>query len=169
MQPSKKPISYAFCGFCSIDISIETDVTQVQLNEKSKKHCSSLKSISSRSTFLSTAGFLLINAGSKRKILSIEDQVAKAEIFGAWTLFLGNKTKRWISKRVLMKTARQVFRKTNISCPLIHTLTYMELGQKHEKELAVELEKKNKKRKVLLEKKELKPCLLLLHGEDVYC
>ena len=50
--------------------------------------------------------------------------------------------------------ARQVFRKTNISFPLIRTLTYMELGQKHEKELAVELEKKNKKRKVLLEKKE---------------
>ena len=109
MQPSKKPISYAFCGFYSIDISMETDVTQVQLNEKSKKHCSSLKSISSRSTFLSIAGFLLINAGSKRKILSIEDQVAKAEIFGAWTLFVGNKTKRWISKWVLMKTKHAKF------------------------------------------------------------
>lgn len=53
---------------------------QVQLHEKSKKHCNSLKSKSSKSTFFSTASFLFISAGLQRKILSTEDQVEKSEI-----------------------------------------------------------------------------------------
>ena len=39
--------------------------------------------------------------------------------------FVGNKIKGWISKRVLQENkARQIFRKTNISYPLIRTRTY---------------------------------------------
>ena len=44
LQLSKKSVNHAFCGVCSTNVSIAADVTQVQLNEKSKKYCSSLKS-----------------------------------------------------------------------------------------------------------------------------
>ena len=43
--------------------------------------------------------------------------------------FIGNKVKRQISKRVFQENkARQIFRKTNIFYPLLHTRTYAYLG-----------------------------------------
>ena len=60
--------------------------------------------------------------------------------------FVGNKAKGWISKRVFLENkARQIFRKTNISYPLIRTRTnfcqgpfnlYFYFSSSNEKELA---------------------------------
>ena len=46
-------------------------------------------------------------------------------------LFVGNNAKGWISKRVFQENkARQIFRKTNISYPLIRTRTCVSGGKK---------------------------------------
>ena len=81
VKTPKKSESHAYCLMCSSGINVSTGVTQLQLQEKAKKHKDAVNDSSSQSKFvLNKGGKITLTGDGKSKALSTEDQVVKAKM-----------------------------------------------------------------------------------------
>ena len=81
VKPPKKSENHAYCLMCSSGINVSTGVTQLQLQEKAKKHRDAVNDSSRQSKFVLNKGSKISFTGDgKSKALSTEDQVVKAKM-----------------------------------------------------------------------------------------
>ena len=52
VKPSKKSGNHAYCSMCSSEINVSNGVTQIQLQEKAKKHKDAVNDSSRKSKFV---------------------------------------------------------------------------------------------------------------------
>ena len=80
LKPQKDKVHYAVCTVCDTELDISAGICQVSNHEKRRKHIQNVQRMAGQSTFSFSSGNTALILSNKTKVLTVEEQVLKAEI-----------------------------------------------------------------------------------------